>query len=266
MGSAPGSRGCASPCRARCSAARSWLLELRLSRGWRAGSGRTTGSRPSPGSPRSAGRARPPHPAVSPGSAASPSAAALCASGSMVSSTLPPLGCSLPTRSITRLTNSRESLPERIAFSVCSIAAGAVGAGEEPGHRCVELGVGCTCADVLEAVVATRRCARRLSPPTRIGPRSREHSSSRTRLLSACGVELAGLEHRDVVDVDQQRQEQQQAADGEGADGPVHLSFTTWVSSSADGRWRSGTGWRAWSLIRSSRATMIQLAISDEPP
>ena len=43
-------------------------------------------------------------------------------------------------------------------------------------------------------------------------------------------------------------------------------SFTTWVSSSGDGRWRSGTGWRAWSLIRSSSATMIQLAISDEPP
>ena len=48
--------------------------------------------------------------------------------------------------------------------------------------------------------------------------------------------------------------------------GRFTCSFTTWVSSSADGRWRSGTGWRAWSLIRSSSATMIQLAISDEPP
>ena len=51
-----------------------------------------------------------------------PSAAAFWASGSIVSSTLPPLGCLLDTRSTTRLTNSRLSLPDRTRFCEFSSA------------------------------------------------------------------------------------------------------------------------------------------------
>ena len=50
-----------------------------------------------------------------------PSNAAFCAFGLMVTVTLPPLGSSLPKRSITRLTNSEESLPERIESWLDSI-------------------------------------------------------------------------------------------------------------------------------------------------
>ena len=53
-------------------------------------------------------------------SALSPSYAAFCASGSMVRVTLPPLGAWLSARSTTRLTNSLESLPERMEFWVAS--------------------------------------------------------------------------------------------------------------------------------------------------
>src|SRR4051794_70691 len=52
--------------------------------------------------------------------ARSPSYAAFCASGSTVRVTLPPLGAWLSTRSITRLTNSEESLPDRMEFCVAS--------------------------------------------------------------------------------------------------------------------------------------------------
>ena len=56
-------------------------------------------------------------------SARSPSYAAFCASGSTVRVTLPPLGSSSSTRSITRLSmNSRESLPDRMEFWVDSTA------------------------------------------------------------------------------------------------------------------------------------------------
>ncbi len=50
----------------------------------------------------------------------SPSKAAFWASGSMVRVTLPPLGDSLSTRSMTRLTKSLESLPDRMEFWVAS--------------------------------------------------------------------------------------------------------------------------------------------------
>ena len=55
-------------------------------------------------------------------SARSPSYAAVCALGSTVSVTEPPLGWLLPSMSTTRLTNSRGSLPERISFWLDSTA------------------------------------------------------------------------------------------------------------------------------------------------
>ena len=53
-------------------------------------------------------------------SAFMPSYAACCALGLMVSDTLPPWGDWLSTRSMTRFTNSAESLPERMEFSLFS--------------------------------------------------------------------------------------------------------------------------------------------------
>ena len=49
-------------------------------------------------------------------SACSPSKAAVCASGSMVSWTLPPLGSVLLSMSTSRVTKSRESSPESTSF------------------------------------------------------------------------------------------------------------------------------------------------------
>src|SRR6185437_2951670 len=65
----------------------------------------------------------------------------------------------------------------------------------------------------------------------------------------------------------QQQREEQADDQSEPADGSVHRTLTASVSSSAAGSGRAaGAGRRAWSLIRNSRATIDQLASSDEPP
>ena len=84
-------------------------------------------------------------------------------------------------------------------------------------------------------------------------------------LVVAARVEAVGLEVLQVGAVEQQGREQQHAEDRHRADRLVHLRFTTWVESSS-GAVRSGSGLRAWSEIRSSSATIAQLATSDDPP
>ena len=60
--------------------------------------------------------------------------------------------------------------------------------------------------------------------------------------------------------------------DREPADGGVHDSLTTWVTSAGDGSSAatptgiSGIGRRAWSEMRSSSAMITQFASRDEPP
>ena len=82
--------------------------------------------------------------------------------------------------------------------------------------------------------------------------------------------ERVGADVHQVGGVDQERHEEHQAEHRDDADGLVHRSFTTWVLSlslveSSTGSMR-GAGRRAWSEMRSRRATMTQFATSEEPP
>src|SRR5699024_5581666 len=85
-------------------------------------------------------------------------------------------------------------------------------------------------------------------------------------LVAVLGVQAVGGDELQVVGVDQQGQEQQQASDGKDANRSVHRSFTTWVASSLCIWTTSGVGRRLWSLIRSNRAMIAQLARIEEPP
>ena len=81
-------------------------------------------------------------------------------------------------------------------------------------------------------------------------------------------LQLLGLDELDPGGGDQERHEEQGDDRREAADGGVHRTLTTSVawpprSGSAPA---SGSGRRAWSLMRSSSATSDQLASRDEPP
>ena len=80
------------------------------------------------------------------------------------------------------------------------------------------------------------------SPPTRIGAAVAGELLVDDALVAVLGVEAVGLDELDVVDVGEQGQEQHEAGDGEVADRPVHVSFTTWVSSSRSKVEISGRG------------------------
>ena len=76
---------------------------------------------------------------------------------------------------------------------------------------------------------------------------------------------VAREDHLDDRDVDEQRDQHEREDEGDAADGPAHTRRTTWVTaSSGDGVVTSGR--RARSEMRRSSATMIQLAMSDDPP
>src|SRR5690606_28751313 len=81
-------------------------------------------------------------------------------------------------------------------------------------------------------------------------------------------TELVGLEELDDRGADQQRCEHHEHDDREATDGCVHRSppAAAPAPTGAGSVTRSPTGRRAWSLIRRRSATMIQCAISEDPP
>ncbi len=121
----------------------------------------------------------------------------------------------------------------------------------------------------VELVVRLDAARHRVAPGQDRAPLAGEgrldHAAVRRVLVQAVGADV--LQHGRV---DHQRDEEQQRADRHDADRLVHerTAFTTWVASSSasPSAERSGTGRRAWSLMRSSNATITQFATREEPP
>src|SRR5690606_12442991 len=86
-------------------------------------------------------------------------------------------------------------------------------------------------------------------------------------LVVGAGAEVVGLPELQVGRVQQQREEELHARDGDAPDRLVHRILTTWVaSSSASGAVKSASGRRAWSEMRRRSATITQFATSEDPP
>ncbi len=147
-------------------------------------------------------------------------------------------------------------------------AAGAVREGVVAGDLGVELALGVG-ADELQLVLGGHRLGDRLAVDedrAALAGVAREQGAA----VVAAVVQRLGLDELDPRGGDQQRAEQGGDDHRQAADRGVHRILTTSVWAAASGLTAagdtSGRGRRAWSLIRSSRATRDQFASRDEPP
>ena len=168
-------------------------------------------------------------------SARSPSYAACCASGSTVRVTLPPFGASLSTRSMTRFDEERgvaagqDRVLGRLDGAEAPVAgevAGEVGVLRPLRVDPLEL-VGVVGLVALGDRLAADQDGAALAGELRVA------DALVVGVLAQRG-EVVGLPVLHVGRVDQQRDEQQHAGDGEVADRLVHRGIlTTWVASAS---------------------------------
>src|SRR5699024_11800338 len=79
-------------------------------------------------------------------------------------------------------------------------------------------------------------------------------------------VDVLGAEHLDPRARPEEEDEHQGHEHRQAADRLVHRVLTTWVGASIDAGSNSGSGRRAWSLIRRRIATRVQFVRSEDPP